>query len=137
MPSVDSKSLESHRMRSSSSRRTLTMAGLVTAATFVTGSFLRQVSAADATAAAYETFGKNYMRPSAVPEPADNRITPPRELLGRTLFFDPRLSGSNWISCASCHNPGFSWSDGLPLGIGHGMKTLGRRTPTIPNLAWS
>ena len=52
------------------------------------------------------------------------------------LFFDPRLSGSNFISCATCHNPAFSWGDGLPKGIGDGMKQLGRRTPTILNLAW-
>jgi cytochrome c peroxidase len=78
-----------------------------------------------------------YQRPVEMPVPSHNKLTAERELLGRTLFFDPRLSGSNWISCASCHNPAFSWGDGLPTAIGHGMKTLGRRTPTILNLAWS
>jgi cytochrome c peroxidase len=53
------------------------------------------------------------------------------------LFFDPRLSGANYISCASCHNPALSWGDGLPRGIGHGMTILGRRTPTVLNLAWA
>jgi cytochrome c peroxidase len=57
--------------------------------------------------------------------------------LGKTLFFDPRLSGSNQISCASCHNPALSWGDGLARAIGHNGKTLGRRTPTLVNLAWS
>jgi cytochrome c peroxidase len=57
--------------------------------------------------------------------------------LGKALFFDPRLSGSNWISCASCHNPALGWSDGLPTGMGHGMKTLKRATPTIINTAFS
>jgi cytochrome c peroxidase len=78
-----------------------------------------------------------YARTAEVAYPEDNRPTAARELLGRTLFFDPRLSGSNWISCASCHNPGFSWGDGLPKAIGHGMQQLGRRTPTLLNLAWS
>jgi cytochrome c peroxidase len=78
----------------------------------------------------------DYQRPAAIPYPKDNQITPARELLGRTLFFDPRLSGSHFISCATCHNPGFSWSDGLPKAIGHGMNQLGRRTPTILNCAW-
>jgi cytochrome c peroxidase len=78
-----------------------------------------------------------YRRPSQVPYPKDNPHTPERELLGRTLFFDPRLSSSKVISCATCHNPGFSWGDGLPLAIGHGAKVLGRRTPTILNLAWT
>jgi cytochrome c peroxidase len=57
-------------------------------------------------------------------------------VLGRTLFFDPRLSGSKFISCATCHNPGFAWGDGLPKGIGDGMKPLKRRTPTILNAAY-
>lgn len=79
----------------------------------------------------------DYRRPQSVPYPDDNAHTAERELLGRTLFFDPRLSGSGWISCASCHNPGLSWSDALPRAIGDGMKHLGRRTPTIVNLAWA
>lgn len=79
---------------------------------------------------------KKYARPDAVPCPRENAPSKERELLGRTLFFDTRLSGSGWIACASCHNPAFSWGDGLPKAIGHGMKTLGRRTPTILNLSW-
>src|SRR5262249_7794656 len=82
-------------------------------------------------------FAAEYLRPSKVPHPADNAPAPARDLLGRPLFFAPRLSGSNWISCASCHNPGFSWGDGLPRAVGHEMRTLGRRTPTILNLAWA
>ena len=78
-----------------------------------------------------------YTRPKSAPFPAENRFSKDRELLGRTLFFDPRLSGSRFISCASCHNPGFSWGDALPKGIGHGMKQLGRRTPTILNMAFA
>jgi cytochrome c peroxidase len=81
------------------------------------------------------TLGK-YARPAAVPYPDQNGHSAAREELGRTLFFDPRLSGSNFIACASCHNPGFSWSDPLPKAIGHGMNELGRRTPSVLNLAW-
>ena len=80
---------------------------------------------------------KKYQRPASIPFPKDNSYSPEREMLGRVLFFDPRLSGSNWISCGTCHNPALGWGDGLPKGIGHGMKELGRRTPTILNLAWS
>lgn len=78
-----------------------------------------------------------YRRPDSVKYPTNNVFTPAREELGRALFFDPRLSGSNWISCASCHNPALDWGDGLPKAIGHGMKVLGRRTPTVLNLAWA
>lgn len=78
-----------------------------------------------------------YLRPEAVPEPESNRSTPARVALGKSLFFDPRLSGSGWISCASCHNPSLGWSDALPTAIGDGMKKLKRATPTILNLAYS
>jgi cytochrome c peroxidase len=78
-----------------------------------------------------------YQRPYAVPHPADNAPSPARIELGRRLFFDPRLSGSNWISCGTCHNPGLAWGDGLAKGIGHGMQQLGRRTPTVLNTAWA
>jgi cytochrome c peroxidase len=79
---------------------------------------------------------QKYVRPSASVFPADNGFTAEREHLGKSLFFDPRLSGSKFISCATCHNPGLGWGDGLPKGIGDGMKTLGRHTPTILNVAY-
>src|SRR4051794_12251435 len=58
---------------------------------------------------AYRRYFNDYARPKSVAYPVDNAYTPERELLGKTLFFDPRLSGSNWISCATCHNPALSW----------------------------
>src|SRR4051794_29417734 len=78
-----------------------------------------------------------FKRPAQVPFPAQNDYTSARAELGKALFFDPRLSGSNAISCASCHNPAFSWGDALPKGIGHGSKPVGRRTPTILNTAFA
>lgn len=78
----------------------------------------------------------DYLRPAAVPAPSGNMLTSERIELGKMLFFDPRLSGSNWISCGTCHNPALGWSDGLPTAIGHGQKVLGRSTPTILNSAY-
>lgn len=78
----------------------------------------------------------SYVRPGEVPAPKNNILTPERAHLGKILFFDPRLSGSGWISCATCHNPALGWSDGLPTAIGHGMTVLGRATPTILNTAY-
>ena len=109
---------------------------LVIGITLAVALFPGPVSAEDRASGAPAQMMKKYERPTAIPFPADNTYTKDRELLGRTLFFDPRLSGSNFISCATCHNPAFSWGDGLPKGIGDGMKQLGRRTPTILNLAW-
>jgi len=77
-----------------------------------------------------------YKRPSTIPFPSDNPYTVAKVTLGKALYFDPRLSGANVLSCASCHSPAFGWGDGLPKGVGHGMKTLGRRSPSIINAAY-
>jgi cytochrome c peroxidase len=78
-----------------------------------------------------------YRRPSAIPFPKDNAYTPAKATLGKKLYFDTRLSVTSAQSCASCHNPGFGWGDGLAVGVGHGMAKLGRHSPTIINAAWS
>ena len=87
-------------------------------------------------ASGYKKYFKEYQKPTKVPYPDDNKYSSARDQLGKTLFFDPRISGSGWISCATCHNPALGWEDSLSLGFGHGMKKLGRHTPTILNLAW-
>lgn len=94
------------------------------------------IHGASSNSEAIKSLKKLYERPASVPYPQDNPYTKEKEELGRILFFDPRLSSSNMLSCASCHNPSFSWGDGLAKGIGHAHKELGRRTPTILNLAW-
>jgi len=81
---------------------------------------------------------ESFRRPSQIPlTPSDNRVTEAKYYLGRQLFFDPRLSQSNMISCASCHNPSLSWGNGLARGVGHGHAVLGRKVPTLYNAAWS
>jgi cytochrome c peroxidase len=82
-------------------------------------------------------FKARFARPKSIPFPADNAFSTERAELGKALFFDPRLSRSGTVSCATCHNPSFSWGDGLPLAVGDMMQILGRRTPTILNLAWA
>ena len=45
--------------------------------------------------------------------------------LGRLLFYDPILSGSKTVSCATCHHPKFATGDGVSLGLGDGASGLG------------
>lgn len=75
--------------------------------------------------------------PATPPHPADNAPTAARVELGKKLFFDPRLSGDGNMSCASCHNPLFGWSDALPTARGAKSQVLGRATPTIVNTAYN
>ena len=57
--------------------------------------------------------------------------------LGRTLFFDQRLSHNQVQSCATCHNPDLGFSDGQAKGLGTFGKRLERNSPHLYNLAWS
>jgi cytochrome c peroxidase len=66
-----------------------------------------------------------------VTHPSDNLHSPVKELLGKTLFFDPRLSGSRQIACASCHDPDLGWADGRTTSFGHSRKPLGRNAPSV------
>ncbi len=73
-----------------------------------------------------------------VPIPANNPQTAAKVELGKMLFFDPRLSGNDHWSCATCHNPSFGYSDGLPRSLGFGdEQELGRHSPTLINSAYS
>lgn len=74
-----------------------------------------------------ETSGKE-TGPAVKPETAV-------ETLGRYLFFDPRLSGDGSISCASCHDPGKSYTDGLALSTAYPGSDGFRNTKTLLNAA--
>lgn len=77
----------------------------------------------------------DFARPKTTPFPSDDPYSKAKAHLGDLLFWDPILSGSDTQSCASCHNPGLSWTDGLRLGVGtQEMKT---HTPTMLNIAWA
>lgn len=78
-----------------------------------------------------------YKRPTSIPFPKDNPYTDLKSKLGELLFWDPRLSGENNISCATCHTPSFAWSDPLKLSIGAGGKPMPKRSQTLLNLAWT
>lgn len=80
---------------------------------------------------------QEWLMPKEVPHPADNKPNEARIALGKKLFFDPRLSGDSNMSCATCHNPLFGWSDGLPTAKGFQSMVLGRASPTIINSAFN
>ena len=74
--------------------------------------------------------------PRAVPAPKDNPTTPAKVELGKKLFFDPRLSGDNKMSCVTCHIPEKAYGDGLALSPGADGKPLARNTQTCLNVGF-
>lgn len=73
---------------------------------------------------------------SAVTYPKDNPYSEAKEKLGKTLFFDPRLSSSRQIACASCHDPELAWADGRELAYGHDRLRGKRNSMSIFNTAY-
>lgn len=53
--------------------------------------------------------------------------------LGKMLWFEPRLSASNTISCNSCHNVAKGGVDNLPSSIGHKWAIGPINSPTVLN----
>jgi cytochrome c peroxidase len=75
--------------------------------------------------------------PSVVPAVKDNAVTHEKVGLGKLLFFDPRLSASEIISCNTCHNLGTGGVDAGPTSVGHGWQKGPRRAPTVYNAVFN
>jgi cytochrome c peroxidase len=65
-----------------------------------------------------------------------NRVSgnPAAIALGERLFFEPRLSGTGSVLCATCHAPFRRFQDGRPRAFG--LQTVDRNTPTLLNVAF-
>jgi cytochrome c peroxidase len=117
-----------------SARKAFGLSGALVLALFL--ALGARASLSDTPADTRQAWLEQYKRPTEIPFPGDNPFSDAKFRLGRTLFFDPILSGSEVRSCASCHNPGLSWGDGQPRAIGEKQQALPLRTPTLLNIAW-
>lgn len=71
--------------------------------------------------------------PDAMTAPKDNPTAAVRVTLGQMLYFEPRLSKSNTISCNTCHNLATGGVDNLPTSMGHLAQFGPRNSPTVLN----
>lgn len=95
---------------------------------------------AGASAAEEGEEGYDLKIPKGLPEmdiPDDNPLTKEKIELGKQLFFDPRLSEDETVSCASCHDPKKGWSNSDRFATGIKGQVGGRSAPTIINAAYS
>lgn len=76
--------------------------------------------------------------PDSAPHPANNPATAEKIALGKTLFFDTRLSLDNSLSCASCHKmeEKTGGGDGRPQSVGIYRQKGTRNAPTVLNAAF-
>jgi cytochrome c peroxidase len=79
--------------------------------------------------------------PKDWPEPhykfEKNKLTKAGFELGRKLFYDPRVSRNNTVSCGSCHQP-FAAFAHIDHNVSHGIdnKMGTRNAPGLFNLIW-
>ncbi|MSR62815.1 MAG: hypothetical protein EXS08_10270 [Planctomycetes bacterium] len=74
--------------------------------------------------------------PAPPPDPTNAvYANPAAALLGQALFYDARLSADGTVSCATCHQPGKSWTDAKPIGFG--LASVSRHTMTLWNVAYN
>ena len=69
--------------------------------------------------------------------PADSPLTEARAELGRRLFYDPRLSRTGAVACASCHRPEHAFSDLSAVSVGVDSREGTRNAPALVNRAWA
>jgi len=74
---------------------------------------------------------------TAVPHPGGRPPSAAEIQLGRSLFFDTRLSSNDKVSCGTCHKPERGFADGLRVSVGVSGTPLKRHTPHLYNLAWN
>lgn len=72
-----------------------------------------------------------------VRHPADNPASPEKIALGKQLFNDPRLSRTDKVSCASCHDPAKGFSNGERVATGVEGKKGTRSVPSLINVAYN
>lgn len=73
---------------------------------------------------------------SVFTQPENNPLTKRGVELGRMLFYDPVLSSDSTVSCASCHNPSYSFSDNRKYSVGVNGAVGNIQAMALVNLAW-
>lgn len=74
--------------------------------------------------------------PKSAEIPKDNKQTIEKINLGKSLFFDPRMSINGTISCNSCHNLMLGGEDQRSVSVGVNGQKGGRSSPTVWNSAF-
>lgn len=68
--------------------------------------------------------------------PTDNPMTEAKFQLGRSLFYDKRLSGNGTMACASCHFQNLAFTDGKAVATGSTGEHTARSAQGLANSAY-
>jgi len=97
------------------------------------------ISGANASDVDLRDMRDQFTRPAMMDAPTFkfNPTTPEKVAAGKKLFFDPKLSATNTISCATCHVQEHGCTDLDRFSIGHDGAVMQRRTQTLLGVGWS
>jgi cytochrome c peroxidase len=94
-----------------------------------------------ALAAAHSAAGPfDWHLPRGFPQPfvpADNPMSVAKVALGKRLFFETRLSLTGGYSCASCHDPVRSYTDGRARAVGATGVSMNHGAMSLINVAYN
>ncbi len=85
---------------------------------------------------ATQLFHKSYLNPLYYAQINEQDYAPEKKELGKLLFFDPRLSLNQNMSCATCHQPQKAFTDGKKVSSINALNQptiINRNTPTVIN----
>jgi cytochrome c peroxidase len=75
--------------------------------------------------------------PERVEELRGRALSAEQVELGHMLFFEPRISRSQLITCNTCHSIGTGGADNVQVSIGHGWQKGPRNSPTVFNAVFN
>jgi cytochrome c peroxidase len=98
-------------------------------------------------AACKKSFDKTALQLSALPptprglgesvDPPDNPTTLAKANLGRALFYDPKLSTKDFMSCADCHRDDHAWAGNESRSVNAMGGRTRRKAPTVTNAGYA
>lgn len=100
---------------------------------------LASVAWVNASDAELRTLAKGLFQPIPLSAPTleGNVASDAKLTLGHMLYFEPRLSASQLISCQTCHNVGLAGGDLQETSTGHGWQKGPRNAPTTYNAVFN
>ncbi|MHA3789215.1 cytochrome-c peroxidase [Flavobacterium hauense] len=98
--------------------------------------FLKQTAAWNA--GSKSIFGNDFLNPYFFTDLKEGEDSAELRKLGESLFYDTAISGDGKMNCASCHQPGKAFADGMPKSISNIQgKTVLRNAPTLVNAVYA
>jgi cytochrome c peroxidase len=98
--------------------------------------FIKQTTAWNADS--QSIFGNDFLNPYFFTDLKEGEDNAQLRELGATLFYDTAISGDGKMNCASCHEPGKAFADGIPKSLSNIQgKTVLRNAPTLVNAVYA